>query len=109
MDEGISVMAVCPDEAAMRLVCFDCESRNKNICGGFGRAYNPKDFKDFISIFEMNGIIDRQDQAKLLSESYSMDYSPHEISDFISRIKHGKDIPQNVMDMGVRKRKKRVD
>ena len=107
MDEERYVMAVCPDEAAIRLVCFDCESRNKNICGGFGRAYNPKDFKDFISIFETNGIIDRTDQAKLLSESFMMDYSPHEISDFISRIKRGKDIPENVMDMKVRKRKKR--
>lgn len=57
---------------------------------------NPKDFKDFISIFETNGIIDRTDQAKLLSESFMMDYSPHEISDFISRIKHGKDIPERV-------------
>jgi hypothetical protein len=54
----------------------------------------------------MNGIIDRRDQAKLLSESYEMDYSPHEISDFISRIKHEKSIPRSVMDMEIRKRGK---
>jgi transcriptional regulator with XRE-family HTH domain len=44
MDDERYVIAVSPDEAAMRLVCFDCDSRNKKICGGFGRAYNPKNF-----------------------------------------------------------------
>jgi transcriptional regulator with XRE-family HTH domain len=106
MDGNKTVEASSPDEAAMRFVCFDCENRDKGICGGFGRTYNPKNFDELIFLFEINGIRGRDDQAELLAESYDIEMPPHEISEMISRKKHGKHIPESIEDLRIRRRKK---
>jgi transcriptional regulator with XRE-family HTH domain len=104
MDEGKTVMASSPGEAAMRLVCFDCEERAKKICEGFGKGYDPENFSATMDLLEANGIYSRQDQAEILSKSYEMDFTPHALSDLISKKNKGKPIPQDIEDMRVRKR-----
>jgi transcriptional regulator with XRE-family HTH domain len=106
MDERKAVKASCPDQAAMKLVCFDCEARAKGICCGFGREHDPEAFDELVLAFEDNGIYGREKHSKVLLESYEMDMSAREISEFMSRKKHGKPVPESIEDMKVRKRRK---
>jgi hypothetical protein len=106
MDELKAIRASSPDEAGMKLVCFDCEARAKGICRGFGRERDPERLDELIFAFKDNGICGRDKHSEVLSESYGIEMSAHEISEFMSRKKHGKPVPENIEDMKVRKRRK---
>ena len=99
------VEAFTPDEAGIRLQCFDCENKANEDCSGYGNTVSPGDFFALIALYEANGIYDREEQARLLNESYNMDLTPHQISEYLSRKKTGKPIPTDVINLQPYKRR----
>ncbi|GHV44859.1 hypothetical protein FACS1894204_02710 [Synergistales bacterium] len=104
MSKEKTVMTSNPGEAGMRLLCFDCEARAKEICGGYGENNQPESIFTLIAMLEANGICNREDQSKELSKSCNTEMSAHQISDLLSRKKHGKPIPEYTENMDIRGR-----
>ena len=100
-----TVEAYTPDEAGIRLQCFDCENKANEDCSGYGNTVSPGDFFALIALYEANGIYDREEQARLLNESYNMDLTPHQISEYLSRKKTGKPIPTDIINLQPYKRR----
>jgi transcriptional regulator with XRE-family HTH domain len=105
LDEGKTVLASTPGEAGMRLLCFDCEARANEDCRGYGENNYPENIFVLISLLQANGIYNRKEQAQLLHESYGIELSPHQISELLSRKKHGKPVPENLKNLDIYKRK----
>jgi transcriptional regulator with XRE-family HTH domain len=105
LDEGKTVLASTPGEAGMRLLCFDCEARANEDCRGYGENNYPENIFVLISLLQANGIYNRKEQAQLLHESYGIELSPHQISELLSRKKHGKPVPENLKNLDLYKRK----
>ena len=99
-----TVEAFTPDEAGIRLQCFDCENKASENCGGYGNTASPGDFFAMIALYEANGIYEREEQARLLRESYNIDLTPHKISEYLSRKKSGKPVPADIINLQPYKR-----
>jgi transcriptional regulator with XRE-family HTH domain len=97
-----AIMASNPGEAGMWLGCFDCDVRAKRDCEGYGEDRDPEDNFELMAMLGANGIFNRDEQAKLLHDLYGSDLSAHQISEMLSRKKHGKPVSE---DMKVRRRK----
>jgi hypothetical protein len=48
-----------------------------------------------VVMFEANGIFDREDQARILCESFDADISARQLTEMISRHKRGKPVPED--------------
>jgi transcriptional regulator with XRE-family HTH domain len=105
LDEGKTVMASTPGEAGVRLLCFDCEARASEDCKGYGEDNYPENLFVLISLLQANGVYNRKEQAQLLYESYGIEVSPHQISELLSRKKHGKPVPEDIENLVIHKRK----
>jgi transcriptional regulator with XRE-family HTH domain len=105
LDEGKTVIASTPGEAGMRLLCFDCEARANEDCRGYGENNYPENIFVLIALFQANGVYNRKEQARLLQESYGIELSPHQISELLSRKKHGKPVPEDIENLNIHKRK----
>ena len=99
-----TVEAFTPDEAGIRLQCFDCESKANEDCSGYGNTASPGDFFAIIALYEANGIYEREEQARLLHESFNMELTPHQISEYLSRKKTGKPVPADIINLQPYKR-----
>jgi transcriptional regulator with XRE-family HTH domain len=94
-----TVSATTPMEAGIKLGCFDCEARAGEDCRGYGENSYPENLFMLIAMLEANGIHSREEQAQLLRDSFDMDISAHQLSDALSRQKHGKRVPENLVNM----------
>jgi transcriptional regulator with XRE-family HTH domain len=99
-----TVTASTPGEAGMLLLCFDCEARARDDCRGYGDSDYPENIFVLLALLEANGIYGRAEQARALRESYGIELSPHQISELLSRKKHGKPVPEDVENIYTRKR-----
>jgi transcriptional regulator with XRE-family HTH domain len=90
-----TVTATTPGEAGMRLSCFDCDARAKELCRGYGETSYPENVFMLVAMFEANGIFDREEQARILRESFDMDISARQLTEMISRKKRGKPVPED--------------
>jgi transcriptional regulator with XRE-family HTH domain len=104
LNEGKTAMASTPGEAEMYFTCFDCEAREKDVCRGYGDASYPEDFFVLVAQLEANGVRSRLDQAKYLAEVFKIDVSPQQISEYLSRKKYNKPVPEDIVDLKPRKR-----
>jgi transcriptional regulator with XRE-family HTH domain len=104
MADGKTVTASTPGEAGMRFLCFDCEARASEDCRGYGENSYPENIFVLIALFEANGVYSRIEQSELLRESYGIEFSPHQISELLSRKKHGKPVPEDVENIDIRGR-----
>jgi transcriptional regulator with XRE-family HTH domain len=105
LDKEKTVLASTPGEAEMRLLCFDCEARASEDCRGYGENNYPENIFVLISVLQANGIYNRKEQSQLLHESYEIELSPHQISELLSRKKHGKPVPEGIENLDIHKRK----
>jgi DNA-binding XRE family transcriptional regulator len=68
--QGGQITVCTLGEAALRLRCFDCAVFEEGKCRGYGREKSPDDIVELISRLEFHGIIGRDEQARILAESY---------------------------------------
>jgi len=94
-----TVLATTPMEAGIKLCCFDCEARASEDCRGYGENNYPENLFMLIAMLEANGIHSREEQAELLRNSFDMNISAHQLSDALSRQKHGKRVSENLVSM----------
>jgi transcriptional regulator with XRE-family HTH domain len=106
LDEERTVSASTPGEAEIQFACFDCEARSKGICRGYGNSCYPENFFVLINQLESNGIASRLEQSRILAETFGVELSPHQISEYISRMKKGKSVNEDIFDLKTRKRGK---
>jgi transcriptional regulator with XRE-family HTH domain len=99
-----NVSATTPMEAGIRLGCFDCQARADEDCRGYGENNYPENLIMLVAMLEANGISGREEQAQLMRESFDMEINAHQLSDAISKQKHGKPVPENLMNMRAYKR-----
>lgn len=99
------VSATTPTEAGIRLGCFDCEARADEDCRGYGENNYPENIFMLIAMLEANGIHNREEQTRLLRDSFDMDISAHQLSDALSRHKLGRRVPENLVNMRTYARK----
>lgn len=99
LDDGKTVTVLTPGEAGMHFACFDCEARAKGVCRGYGDSCYPENFIVMISQLEANGIRSRIEQSKILGEAFGLWLTPHQISEFISRMKKGKPVNEDIVDL----------
>jgi transcriptional regulator with XRE-family HTH domain len=100
-----TVTATTPVEAGIKLRCFDCEARAGEDCRGYGETSYPENLFIIIGLLEANGIHSREEQARILRESFDMDITAHQISDTLSRQKHGKPVSEDIVNMRARERR----
>jgi transcriptional regulator with XRE-family HTH domain len=100
--DGRTVTATTPTEAGIKLRCFDCEARADEDCRGYGESSYPENLFIIIGLLEANGIHGREEQARILRESFDMDITAHQLSDALSRQKNGKPVPEDIVNMRVR-------
>jgi transcriptional regulator with XRE-family HTH domain len=100
-----SVSAFTPSEAGAKLCCFDCDAREKGDCRGFGEKIHPENTFAIISMLEANGITSRSEQAEIISKGSDREITAHQVSDLMSRKKHGLPIPENLLYLTSVKRK----
>jgi transcriptional regulator with XRE-family HTH domain len=105
--EGGKIMAATPGEAALRLLCFNCEAFQANDCEGYGDEKNPENFFILLDRLKANGVYSRSDQSRVLKESYGMSLSPHEISELVYKYRHGIHVPDAILYMETTRRKRR--
>jgi hypothetical protein len=103
--EDRTVIAATPGEAGTRLACFDCEARAKGSCRGYGENNYPENFFALIAMIAANGVCEREEQSKLLRDSYDIELTAHQISELVSRKKLGKSIPDAIKDMKIYRRR----
>jgi putative transcriptional regulator len=101
--EGGQIMATNPDEARLRLCCFDCAAFDSGKCSGHGKETRPENIIDLIERLEVNGVTRRIEQSKILDASYGRTLSSHEISEVIYRYRHGLHIPEGLYYLEMRK------
>jgi transcriptional regulator with XRE-family HTH domain len=94
-DEGRTVMAGTPGEAALRLLCFDCEEFEDGECRGYGSEKRPEHLIMLLVRMEINGVYNKAEQSQLLAESYGIELTPHEISEIVYRHKNGLQVPED--------------
>ena len=99
------VTATTPMEAGIKLGCFDCEARADNDCRGFGENNYPENIFMLIAMLEANGIHNREEQARLLRDSFEMDISAHQLSVALWRNREGKSVPEDMVNMRPDKRR----
>ncbi|MDR1578986.1 MAG: hypothetical protein LBS35_01405, partial [Synergistaceae bacterium] len=104
-DEGRTVMADTPGEAALRLLCFDCEAFENGECRGYGNEKRPEHLIMLLVRMEINGIYNKTEQSPLLAEGYGIELTPHEISEIVYRYKNGLQVPEDIfyLDMSGKK------
>jgi hypothetical protein len=104
-DEGRTVMADTPGEAALRLLCFDCEEYEHGECRGYGSEKRPEHLIMLLVRMEINGIYNKTEQSQLLAEGYGIELTPHEISEIVYKYKNGLRIPEDAfyLDMSGKK------
>jgi transcriptional regulator with XRE-family HTH domain len=102
--DGKTVTASTPGEAGMRLLCFDCEVRAREDCRGYGEENHPENIFVLIALLEAHGVYSRTEQAELLRDSYGIEMTAHQISELMSRKKHGKPVPEKTENMDMYKR-----
>jgi hypothetical protein len=78
------------------LTCFDCTPHEKGNCSGYGENSNPENIVMLVVMLEANGINNREEQVQILNESYDMNLTGHQLSDILSKIKHGKRVPKDI-------------
>jgi hypothetical protein len=88
-----TVAASTPGSAGMQLACFDCEEQAKELCRGYGRLKYPENFVMLVNMLEAHGIHNREEQAQNLQSTLDIDISAHKLSEMISRVNHGKPLP----------------
>jgi transcriptional regulator with XRE-family HTH domain len=93
-DEGRTVMADTPGEAALRLLCFDCDEFENGECRGYGNERRPEHLIMLLVRMEINGIYNKTDQSQLLAEGYGIELTPHEISEIVYKYKNGLPVPE---------------
>jgi hypothetical protein len=91
-----TVTASTPGEAGLRLQCFVCEARADEDCEGYGDIGYPENFSALMETLKANGVYNREEQAKVLLESCGKKLTPHQISEILSRKKHGKTVPEDI-------------
>jgi transcriptional regulator with XRE-family HTH domain len=104
LSEENTVMACTPDEAELLLACFDCEKRASGDCRGYGKNVYPENLCVLLCLLNASGIYGRAEQSQVLRKSYGIELSPHQISEFLSRKRHGKPVPEDIENMDIRKR-----
>jgi DNA-binding XRE family transcriptional regulator len=105
--EDGKIMAATPGEAALRLLCFNCEVFQANDCEGYGNEKNPENFFVLLDRLKENGVYSRHVQSRVLEESYGMALSAHEISELVYKHRHGIHVPDSVFYMETTRRKRR--
>jgi transcriptional regulator with XRE-family HTH domain len=100
-----SVVVSTPGGAGAKLCCFDCDAREKGDCRGFGNMIRPENTFGIISLLEANGVTNREEQAEIVSRASDREFSAHQISDLMSRKKHGLPIPEDLLYLTRGKRK----
>lgn len=100
-----SVSASTPGGAGAKLLCFDCDARDKGDCRGFGEKIYPENTFGIISMLEANGVTNRNEQAEIISRASDRGITAHQISDLMSRKKHGLPIPEDLLYLTRGKRK----
>jgi transcriptional regulator with XRE-family HTH domain len=100
-----SVSASTPGGAGAKLCCFDCDARDKGDCRGFGDRIYAENIFGIISMFEANGVTNRDEQAEIISKIADREISAHQISDLMSRKKRGLPIPEDLLYLTSGKRK----
>jgi transcriptional regulator with XRE-family HTH domain len=93
------VMASSPGEAALRLLCFDCEEFESHECSGYGNEKRPENLIILLLRLEVNGIYNRAEQSQILDESYGIKLSPHSISEMIYRSKIGLPLSEDLLNL----------
>ncbi|MDR1137257.1 MAG: helix-turn-helix domain-containing protein [Synergistaceae bacterium] len=99
-----AIIACTPGAAGMMLACFDCEERDKGDCRGYGEDNYPENIFVLIALLKANGIYNRTEQSQVLRESHGIELTPHQISELLSRKRHGKSVPEDVENMDIRRR-----
>jgi transcriptional regulator with XRE-family HTH domain len=99
------VTAATPGEAGLRLLCFDCEKLVNESCRGFGENNYPENIFVLIALLKANGVYKGDDLSRYMLESYDIEISPHQISELLSRKKHGKPVPEDLVDLTFYRRK----
>jgi transcriptional regulator with XRE-family HTH domain len=89
--------AFTPGEAGVKLGCFDCDAREKGTCNGFGDAILSDNIFGIISMLEANGIMNRNEQAEIVSRYAGREISGHQISDILSKKKHGLPVSEDLI------------
>lgn len=97
--EDREVNACTPGEAALRLCCFECEYLEKGQCAGFGNEQRPENIIELLERLSENGIYKRDEQSKVLEESYGIKLSEHQISEIVYRDKKGQKIPESAFNL----------
>jgi transcriptional regulator with XRE-family HTH domain len=100
-----SVSASTPGGAGAKLLCFDCDARDKGDCRGFGEKIYPENTFGIVSMLEANGVTNRNEQAEIISRASDREINAHQISDLISRKKRGLPIPEDLLYLTRGKRK----
>jgi transcriptional regulator with XRE-family HTH domain len=95
LDEGRTVMADTPGEAALRLLCFDCIESETGECRGYGNERRPENLIMLLVRMDINGVYNKTEQSQLLLEGYGIELTPHEISEIVYRHKNGLPVPEN--------------
>jgi hypothetical protein len=91
-----TIMASNPEEAGMLFGCFDCDVRARQDCRGYGRDNDPEDNFELIARLEANGIFNRDEQARWFYNLYGASITGHQISEMLSRKKHGKPVQEDI-------------
>ena len=93
------ITALTPGEAGLRLRCFDCAAFERGKCRGYGRGTSPNNVAELIAALEANGVFGRNEQARILEESYGKRLSAHDITKMMSRKRRGLVIPESALYM----------
>ena len=100
-----SVSASTPGGAGAKLLCFDCDAKEKGDCRGFGKEIYPENTFGIVSLLEANGVTNRNEQAEIISRASDREITAHQLSDLMSRKKHGLQIPKDLLYLTRVKRK----
>jgi transcriptional regulator with XRE-family HTH domain len=104
-DEGRTVMADTPGEAALRLLCFDCGEFENGECRGYGSEKRPEHLIMLLVRMEINGIYNKTEQSQLLAEGYGIELTPHEISEIAYKYKNGLRVPEDAFYLDMSRKK----
>jgi transcriptional regulator with XRE-family HTH domain len=104
--EGGEIMASTPGEAALCLRCFDCKELEYGECEGYGSEKRPANIIALLARLRANGVLQAEEQSKILAKYYGIPLTQHEISEMIYRYKRGLSIPEGIfyLDNAGRKR-----
>ena len=69
------------------------------VSRSYGENNYPENLFMLIAMLEANGIHSREEQAILLRDSFDMDINAHQLSDALSKQKHGKRVSEKLVNM----------